>query len=202
MRAIRGCAAFGDARRAQRRAVGADDHDRQRHPSRRRGSGRCGGRVWLCFCRVVTRAVEHHETDCGDRDHGASAAATGTTMRRRGLAPPWRAAGRSRPVPAWSLRATRRRAPSMPIMLGKGTREIHASVVAVVRRLGERLVENRSEAGQFGAAGSDLRRVGSQMLADDDRRVGMLERRRAGQQLKCRGGERVLVGAPVDILSP
>ena len=37
------------------------------------------------------------------------------------------------------------------------------------------------------------------MLADDDGGVGVLERRRTGEQLKCGGRQRILIGPPLDL---
>src|SRR6202022_3299793 len=86
-------------------------------------------------------------------------------------------------------------------VVGKRTGEIDASVVPIFRRLGQRLVEDRSKTGQFGSPGADLRWLRGQMLADDDRGVGVVERRRSGQQLESRCGKRVLVCATVDNLT-
>src|SRR5258708_19505406 len=87
-------------------------------------------------------------------------------------------------------------------VVGERTREVNALVISIAGQLGQRLVEYRSEAGQLGTTGADLRWVGGEALADDDRRVGVLEGRRAGQQLKGRGRKRVLVRPSVALLPP
>ena len=66
-------------------------------------------------------------------------------------------------------------------VMREGMRKVDTPLVTGVRRLGERSIEYRSEAGQFGTTGADLRWIGGEVLADDDRRVGVLERRRACQ---------------------
>ena len=79
--------------------------------------------------------------------------------------------------------------------------EVGAPRVAVVGLLGQRLGEHRAEADQFGALCADRGWLGGQVLADHDRRVGVLERRHPGEQVVGGGGQRVLVCMPVDALA-
>ncbi len=81
------------------------------------------------------------------------------------------------------------------------SREVDAPRVAVTCVLGQRLGEHRAQPGQFGPLGSDRGRVGAQVLADDDRRVGVLERRHPGEQVIGRRGQRVLVGVTVYVVA-
>ncbi|VBA53131.1 hypothetical protein LAUMK191_02674 [Mycobacterium attenuatum] len=79
--------------------------------------------------------------------------------------------------------------------------EIDTPLITVFGVFGQRLGEHRVEVRQGRQAIADRRGRCAQVLADHDGGVGMLERRRTGEQVKRRRCQRVLVGPPVEVLA-
>ena len=103
--------------------------------------------------------------------------------------------------PSFTEAALRRRtsaaAPGDLVVEGGG--EIAAPIESVRGILREGFEENVIEARQIGTVVAEPGRSRVQMLADHGDRVGMPIWRHTGKQVKCGGGQRVLVGPPVDV---
>jgi hypothetical protein len=83
-------------------------------------------------------------------------------------------------LPAWTL-------------LREGSGEVHAGRVALARDFGERPRQHSVEVCEIGSTVRYPRRLRTQMVADDDGGVRVLKHRRAGQQVKGRGSQGVLI---------
>jgi hypothetical protein len=86
-------------------------------------------------------------------------------------------------------------------LFGERPGEVAASFKPVGRVLGHGSGQNRVEAGEVAPCVGQCGWVGVEVMADDDRRVGMRERLRTGEQVVGGRGECVLVGAAVELLS-
>ena len=84
-------------------------------------------------------------------------------------------------------------------LAGQGRREIRTAQISVARILCQHLGNDSVEVGQLGPSLTDLRGRRGQVLADDDRRTGVLIRRDSGQQLKSGAAKRILIDSPVDV---
>ena len=211
MGAVRGGTRLGEAGGPKRRTVGADHHDRQRElPVGRQALLRdvSGGLPR----RALAAPRERQERHCGDRDHHPpTTAGSRVALATRSLAwRVWRPMVPTRTARAWSAPMDVARSPGRATSAGA---EIATSVRCRARgrsrctcrsgRAGD-LASALSKAGPrrtIGPRRADRRRDGGEVLADDHRGVGMLERRRPGEQLVGRRGQRVLVGPAVDSLA-
>src|SRR5271168_5294517 len=79
--------------------------------------------------------------------------------------------------------------------------ELAASVESVGGSFGQRGRQHLIEVRQFRVPIAELWRYRGEVLTDDNSWVGILIRRRPGQQVKRGGGQCVLVGAPVNVLA-
>ena len=181
MRAISRRAAFGDACSTKRRTVGADDHDGQRDTAR--GGG--GGGRWArpIFCGAITHAVEKYEPHCGNGDHDERGGDGHDHTPALDCLDPGmpRAARSGANMVASRLRAARGRrrdwrGRARNPCIGRSARSGVPSASAL---------SNRPEAGVIRVAGNRSAADPQSMLADHDRRIGMLKRWRAGEQLKA-----------------
>jgi hypothetical protein len=83
--------------------------------------------------------------------------------------------------------------------VGERAGEVGAPLETVLGILGQRLGQHRVESRRLGALSGDRGRRRGQVLADDDRRVGVLKRRSTGQQVKGGGRQRVLIRPAVEL---
>jgi hypothetical protein len=83
--------------------------------------------------------------------------------------------------------------------LAEGLGELATLCEALVGVLGQRCRHGVIEACEIRSAITEFGWLGSEVLADDCDTVGTLIWRRAGEQMKCGGGQRVLVCAAIDI---
>lgn len=79
--------------------------------------------------------------------------------------------------------------------------EVAAVAEPLGRLLGHRRGEHRVQGRQFGAELADRWRRGHHMFGDDGRGAGRLVGLGAGEHMKSRAGQRVLIRAPVDRLA-
>jgi hypothetical protein len=77
--------------------------------------------------------------------------------------------------------------------------ELAAGLEPVSVSFGKCPEEHAVEAGQFRPLVAEPGGRGVENVVDRGDRIGVLNRRCTGQQVKCGGSQRVLVGAPVDI---
>ena len=86
-------------------------------------------------------------------------------------------------------------------LTGQRRRQIRARRKAFFGILGHRLGDHGVEFRQLRSPFTDQRRCRGQVLADDHRRVGVLERGGPGEQVERGTAERVLVGTRVEIVA-
>ena len=84
-------------------------------------------------------------------------------------------------------------------LLAEGGGEGPAPLEPVLGVFGERREEHVVEVCQLRAVVAEPGRLLVQVLADHRDRVGVLERRRTGEQMKGRGGQGILISPAIDV---
>ena len=83
----------------------------------------------------------------------------------------------------------------------KGSGEVETIRVSPVGVFGQRLCQHGIEVREFGSAVRNARWRGTQMVTDDDSAIRIIKRWRAGQQVKGRGSQRILIRSAVKLLT-